>query len=107
MYEPESRELLLSAPASTRRGWLWISAAAPAWSTRLLHDALKPSRTVGLDASPVFVAEARTRHGADLEFELHDIVGVPFPVDAPDVMFCGSCLRIFVPCGKSWPRGPA
>jgi trans-aconitate 2-methyltransferase len=60
----------------------------PGWSTRLLQDALQPDRTVGLDASPVFVDEARARQGADLVFEVHDIVRVPFPVDAPDVMFC-------------------
>jgi len=87
MYEPESRELLLRTGINAPRLAVDLGCG-PGWSTRLLHDALKPSRTVGLDASPVFVAEARTRHGADLEFELHDIVGVPFPVDAPDVMFC-------------------
>jgi len=60
----------------------------PGWSTRLLQDVLKPYRTVGLDASAAFVEEARTRHGADLEFEVHDVATVPFPVGAPNVMFC-------------------
>lgn len=34
------------------------------------------------------MAEARAIHGAGLEFEVHDIVRPPFPVGAPDAMFC-------------------
>ena len=87
MYEPESRELLRRSGINAPRLAVDLGCG-PGWSTRLLQDALKPSRTVGLDASPVFVEEARTRHGADLEFKVHDIVSVPFPIDTPDVMFC-------------------
>jgi SAM-dependent methyltransferase len=60
----------------------------PGWSTRLLQATLQPDRTVGLDASAAFVAEARARHGADLEFAVHDVARVPFPVSAPDFLFC-------------------
>jgi len=87
MYEVESRELLRRSGVNAPRLAVDLGCG-PGWSTRLLQDALKPRRTVGLDASPVFVEEARTRHGTDLEFEVHDIVNVPFPVDAPEVMFC-------------------
>ena len=87
IYEPESRELLSRSGINAPRLAVDLGCG-PGWSTRLLQDALKPDRTVGLDASAVFVEEARARHGADLEFELHDIVSVPFPVDAPNVMFC-------------------
>jgi trans-aconitate 2-methyltransferase len=87
IYEPESRELLRRTGISAPRLAVDLGCG-PGWSTRLLQDVLKPHRTVGLDASAVFVEEARTRHGADLEFEVHDIVSVPFPVDAPNVMFC-------------------
>lgn len=86
MYDPESRDLLrrsgINAP-----GLAVDLGCGPGWSTRLLQDTLKPGRTAGLDASPVFVEEARARH-ADLEFKVHDIVSVPFPIDSPDVMFC-------------------
>jgi len=87
MYEPESRELLLRAGISAPRLALDLGCG-PGWSTRLLQDVLKPHRTVGLDASAVFIEEARTRHDADLQFEVQDVVTVPFPVDAPNVMFC-------------------
>ena len=87
MYEPESRELLLRSGISAPRLAVDLGCG-PGWSTRLLQDVLKPERTVGLDASAAFVEEARTRHDPDLEFEVHDIVRVPFPVDAPNVMFC-------------------
>jgi ubiquinone/menaquinone biosynthesis C-methylase UbiE len=60
----------------------------PGWSTRLIQDVLSPDRTVGLDASEHYVGEARKNHGSDLEFKVHDVVLAPFPVPAPDVMFC-------------------
>jgi trans-aconitate 2-methyltransferase len=87
MYEPESRELLRRSGINAPRLALDLGCG-PGWSTRLLQDVLKPDRTVGLDASAVFVEEARTRHDAALEFEVHDIVRVPFPAGAPNVMFC-------------------
>jgi hypothetical protein len=48
----------------------------------------------------VFVAEARARHGAGLEFEVHDLVRVPFPVSAPDVLFCRFLLTHLRGLGK-------
>ena len=87
MYDAESRELLRRSGINAPRLAVDLGCG-PGWSTRLLQDALKPGRTVGLDASPAFVEEARTRHGAGLEFKVHDIASVPFPIDSPDVMFC-------------------
>src|ERR1700676_4153013 len=87
MYEPESRELLRRSGISAPRLAVDLGCG-PGWSTRLLRDVLKPDRTVGLDASSVFLEEGGTRHDDDLEFKVHDIVSVPFPVDAPNVMFC-------------------
>jgi ubiquinone/menaquinone biosynthesis C-methylase UbiE len=58
------------------------------WSTRLLRDVLRPVRTVGLDASERFIAEARRRHGPELEFELHDVTRTPLPVGPPDLLLC-------------------
>src|SRR5438874_5434719 len=76
IYEPESRELLRRSGVSAPRLAVDLGCG-PGWSTRLLQDALRPARTVGLDASAVFIEEARARHGADLEFQVHDIVSVP------------------------------
>ncbi len=58
------------------------------WSTRLLRDVLRPVRTVGLDASERFVAEARRRHGPGLEFEVHDVTRAPFPAGTPELLLC-------------------
>jgi trans-aconitate 2-methyltransferase len=87
LYEPETRELLelgdVRAPALALD-----LGCGPGWSTRLIKDVLNPRRTVGLDASERYVAEARQNHGSDLEFKVHDVTRAPFPVPAPNVMFC-------------------
>jgi len=107
IYEPESRQLLRRSGINAPQLAVDLGCG-PGWSTRLLQDALKPSRTVGLDASAIFVEEARARHGAVLEFEVHDIVSAPFPVGAPNVMFCRFLLTHFRSLrGKSLPRGRA
>lgn len=88
MYEPESRDLLRRSGVMAPRLAVDLGCG-PGWSTRLLQDTLKPDRTVGLDASVIFVEEARTRQNSGLEFKVHDIVSVPFPIDTPpDVLFC-------------------
>lgn len=87
LYEPETRELLHLGSVRAPRLALDLGCG-PGWSTRLIKDVLNPSRTVGLDASERYVAEARQNHSSDLEFEVHDVVGVPFPVPAPNVMLC-------------------
>jgi len=99
MYEAESRELLRHSGIGAPRLAVDLGCG-PGWSTRLLQDTLHPYRTACLDASAVFVAEARARHGADLEFEVHDIARVPFPVDAPNVMFCRFLLTHLRSLGK-------
>jgi trans-aconitate 2-methyltransferase len=59
----------------------------PGLTTRLLADTLGCRRTVGLDASPAFVAQARSHHARDLEFQLHDASRVPFPTGPPDLAY--------------------
>jgi trans-aconitate 2-methyltransferase len=87
LYEPETRELLESG--RVQKPHLAVDlGCGPGWSTRLIQSVLRPERTVGLDSSERYIAEARRNHGADLEFEVHDIVRVPFPVREPDLMFC-------------------
>jgi ubiquinone/menaquinone biosynthesis C-methylase UbiE len=52
-----------------------------------LNLVLKPHRTVGLESSERFIAEARANH-PNLEFFRHDILQAPFPVNAPDLLLC-------------------
>lgn len=87
LYEPVTRELI------ERGGISGCGLAADlgsglGWSTRLLRDLLGPARTVGLEASERFVAEARRLHGPEIGFEVHDVTRAPFPVGAPDLLLC-------------------
>jgi SAM-dependent methyltransferase len=58
----------------------------PGFTTRLIADITRATRTIGLDASPVFVERARIQQ-PDLEFLEHDVTRVPFPVGPADVIF--------------------
>ena len=87
LYEPETRELLQESGVRTARLAVDLGCG-PGWSTRLLQEVLNPDRTVGLDASERYIAEARRLHDSDLQFEVHDVVTAPFPVPRPNVMFC-------------------
>jgi SAM-dependent methyltransferase len=90
IYEPETRALLeLSANAGEPRS---LSLAidlgcGPGWSTQLLASVLQPQRTVGLDSSQRYIAEARANY-AKLEFFRHDILRTLFPVESPDLFLC-------------------
>jgi SAM-dependent methyltransferase len=87
LYEPETRQLLQAS--GVRAPHLAVDlGCGPGWSTRLLQEVLNPGRTVGLDASERYIAEARRLHSSDLQFEVHDVVTAPFPVPPPNVMFC-------------------
>jgi ubiquinone/menaquinone biosynthesis C-methylase UbiE len=87
IYEPETRDLL-------RRGGIPGARLAvdlgcgPGWTTRLVLDELRPAQVIGLDASERYLAEARQRHGEGCRFEQHDVTQAPFPVAAPDLLFC-------------------
>jgi trans-aconitate 2-methyltransferase len=60
----------------------------PGWSTRLLRRVLAPSRTIGLDASASFIAEAGHERIEGLEFAVWDVTQTPFPVPAPNLLLC-------------------
>src|SRR6516162_8740666 len=81
MYEADTRELLERSRLQTPRLAIDLGCG-PGWSTSLLGEVLNPVRTVGLDASERYVAEARRTLGPGLEFQVHDITRAPFPVKA-------------------------
>jgi SAM-dependent methyltransferase len=90
LYEPETRELLLAVQSigDDRKFSLAVDlGCGPGWSTQLLEETLHPQRTVGLEASETYLAEARANHPR-LEFFRHDVLAAPFPVAAPDLLFC-------------------
>ena len=90
VYEPETRELLQAV--GTVSGGLRFKLAldlgcGPGWSTKLIGETLAPQRTVGLDASASYIAEARTNQ-PQLEFLQHDVLTTRFPVQNADFLFC-------------------
>lgn len=87
LYEPETRELLQRGDVRTPPLAIDLGCG-PGWSTRLLQETLNPRRTIGFDISERYVAEARRLQNSNLEFQVHDITRAPFPVAAPNVLFC-------------------
>lgn len=94
LYEPEARVLLRRSGARTPRIAIDLGCG-PGWSTRVLQEELAPERTIGLDASERYIAEARENHGSRLELIVHDITRVPFPAPPANVMFCRFLLTHF------------
>lgn len=106
LYEPETRELLQRG--DVRNPPLAIDlGCGPGWSTRLLRETLNPLRTIGFDSSERYVAEARRLQDSNLEFRVHDITRTPFPVAAPNVLFCRFLLTHLSEPGevlKTWAK---
>ncbi len=59
----------------------------PGHTTRLMHEVTGAERTVGLDRSPAFVAEASADAPPDVTFLEHDATAMPLPVREPDLIF--------------------
>jgi SAM-dependent methyltransferase len=90
LFEPETCALLdlLTDSGKPRPPQRAIDlGCGPGWSTQQLANVLKPQRTIGLDSSERYIAEARANH-PNLEFFRHDILQTPFPVDAPELFLC-------------------
>ena len=90
IYEPEMRSLLQRARETGKAEGATLAVdlgCGPGWSTQLLHSVLKPQRTVGLELSDRYVAEARALH-PELTFLQHNILEAPFPVERPNLLHC-------------------
>ena len=90
LYEPETRGLLELVRNSDEPHTFRLAVdlgCGPGWTTQLLDSVLKPQRTVGLDSSERYIAEARA-NCPGLEFLQHDVLRTPFPIEAPDLFLC-------------------
>lgn len=109
LYEPESRELLARGGCHSPRAAVDLGCG-PGWTTRLVHEALRPRRTVGIDASARFIDEAKANHGDELEFHVGDVTQGQFPVATPEVLFCRFLLTHLSKVGETlamWAKAAA
>jgi trans-aconitate 2-methyltransferase len=60
----------------------------PGYTTRLLHEVLRPLRTLGLDQSEAYVARAGIGAPEGVAFAVHDARAVPLPVSPADLVYC-------------------
>lgn len=86
VFEPTSRRFLERAAPMTPRLALDLGCG-PGNTTRLIADALRPQRTVGLDRSGPFLERARRGAPHNVEFIEHDVFITPFPIGPADVVF--------------------
>ncbi len=89
VYEPPTRALL-TRWSPPRVGLAVDLGCGPGHTTRLLHETLRPKRTVGIERAPVYVATARTQladlFGEGVEVVPHDVTRSPLPVPPADVV---------------------
>jgi SAM-dependent methyltransferase len=86
IFEPASRALLREVgPAAVD---LAVDlGCGPGHTTALLAEVLRCRRTVGLDLSPRFIAQARRFASGRVEFRVHDVTVVPFPVGPTELLY--------------------
>lgn len=109
LYEPETRAMLERSAVCEPLVAIDLGCG-PGWSTELVHQTLKPKRTIGLDASERFIEEARRSHGPELEFHVQNVVREFLPAARPDVLFCRFLLTHIAPPGDAltaWARASA
>ena len=83
----ESSRRFLRAAAPDRPGLAVDVGCGPGYTTRLVADVLRPLRTVGIDRSEAFIAEARRTGGSNVSYLVHDAAAVPFPVGPADLIY--------------------
>ncbi|MBV8692166.1 MAG: class I SAM-dependent methyltransferase [Actinobacteria bacterium] len=91
VFDAPSRRFLGEARAAlTESPSLAVDlGCGPGRTTRLVAELTGAARTVGIDASASFLAEATRLSGGDgIEFVEHDVTSVPFPVGPADLVYC-------------------
>ncbi len=86
-YEPATRDLL-DRWGPRAPGHALDLGSGPGYTTRLLHEALAPAQTTGIDASPRYVAEAQRTAPSGVSFVVQDLLKPPFAVAPGDLIFC-------------------
>ena len=87
VFEPTSLPFMRRA-APSRPDLALDLGCGPGNTTRLLAQALRPARTVGLDRSSAFLERARRDAPRDMEFVEHDVFATPFPVGPAGAIYC-------------------
>ena len=87
VYAGSSRALLHDA-VSFRPKSVVDLGCGPGYSTHLLADCLECDQVVGLDSSEHFIGIADKTSTQKVQFLLHDVTRVPFPVGSADLLFC-------------------
>lgn len=59
----------------------------PGHSTRLVAQAVRAERVVGLDRSVTFLARAEAGDGLHVDYHQHDVTTTPLPVARPDLLY--------------------
>jgi len=88
VFSQASRPLLQETAAAKRIGLAMDLGCGPGVCTRFLAEVTGCDRAVGLDNSERFIALAQARSSARVQFRLHDVAAVPFPVGPADLMYC-------------------
>ena len=86
VFEPTTRRFLERAAPRSPRLALDLGCG-PGNTTRLIADALRPERTVGLDRSGPFLERARRGAPPGVGFIEHDVFVTPFPLGPADLIF--------------------
>jgi trans-aconitate 2-methyltransferase len=87
LFEPASRAFL-GRFAGRRLDLAVDLGCGTGHTTRLLAEVLRPRRTLGLDQSAAFVAEAAAGAPPGVGFAVHDVTAVPFPGGPADLLSC-------------------
>lgn len=87
VFEPATRELLREAGSGARNLAVDLGCG-PGHTTALLSQVLQCRRTVGLDLSAEFIERAGRFASDRVDFRVHDVNVVPFPVGPADLLYC-------------------
>jgi len=87
VFEPSTRALLAATvPTGARR--IVDLGCGPGHTTRLLADACRPERVLGIDRSEAFVARARQgTEAANIDFAVGDATADPLPGTPAEVIY--------------------
>src|SRR5262245_13727682 len=88
-FAPSSRDLLERQlqPLADRPILALDLGCGPGLTTWLLHSALRPIQTVGLDASAAFMDQVTADDSAGVSFVRHDVTTIPFPARPAGVLY--------------------